>query len=227
MGRRGNSEKSNDSGKESPPPLQGTVKVSDAELARRRQAVEAAYFEEYPRLHRMMIADLGKRTGKKRSICREKVEDALQETYIRLIRLLPRFNPQTPAGPWVSAVAYVVLKEQNPARRPRAEARAGDLHKDGLAGLEPAIRAKVAKPADDFFSRAEVEEWRVLAGRLTPDQRDAVVLTVFEGLSAGEAAERLGLSVETIHVRKSRGLLALRKLHEEKLGGPQAKESKP
>lgn len=227
MGQRGISEKSNDSGKESPPPLQQTVKVSEAELAVRRQAVEAAYLEEYPRLHRMMMPYLGKKTGQSRSVCEERVVEALQETYIRLMGLLDKFDPNAPAGPWVRSVAYFVLKEQNPARKPKAPALAADLHKDGFAGLEPIIKPWEPSPSDDFFSRAEVNEWRTLADRLPPDQRDAVVLTVFEGLSAGEAAERLKVEVETIHVRKSRGLTNLRKLHEEKQGGPQAKETKP
>jgi RNA polymerase sigma factor (sigma-70 family) len=68
---------------------------------------------------------------------------------------------------------------------------------------------------------------RVLAERLVPDQRDAVVLTVFEGLTAAEAADRLGVSVETIHVRKSRGLSNLRRLINEKGNGPEGRDGTP
>ena len=107
------------------------------------------------------------------------------------------------------------------------EARAGDLHADGMAGLEPAIRAKAPDPTVDFFGKMAVAELRVLAERLVPDQRDAVVLTVFEGLTAAEAADRLEVSVETIHVRKSRGLSNLRRLINEKGNGPEGRDGTP
>ena len=227
MARRDDPENFRNSGKEPPGPLQEPVKVSAAELARRRQVVEAAYFAEYPRLHRMMVALLQRKTSQKRSTCQDRVEEALQETFVRLMRLLSEFDPDHPAGPWVRSVAYIVLLEQSPSRRPREEARAGDLHADGMAGLEPAIRAKVPDPTVDFFGKMAVAELRVLAERLVPDQRDAVVLTVFEGLTAAEAADRLDVSVETIHVRKSRGLSNLRRLINEKGNGPEGRDGTP
>jgi DNA-directed RNA polymerase specialized sigma24 family protein len=52
-------------------------------------------------------------------------------------------------------------------------------------------------------------------------------LTVFEGLTAAEAADRLGVSVETIHVRKSRGLSNLRRLINEKGNGPEGRDGTP
>jgi len=227
MARRDDPENFQNSSKESSGPLQEPVKVSDAEMARRRQVVEAAYFAEYPRLHRMMVAQLCRKTGQKSSTCQDRVEEALQETFVRLIALLARFDPELPAGPWVRSVAYTVLLEKSPSRRPREEARAGDLHADGMAGLEPAIRAKAPDPTEDFFGKMAVEELRRLADRLVPDQRDAVVLTVFEGFTAAEAAARLVVSVEMIHVRKSRGLYNLRRLMNEGGNGPEGRDGTP
>ena len=227
MARRDDPENFRNSGKESSGPLQEPVKLSAAEMARRRQVVEAAYSAEYPRLHRMMVAQLCRKTGQKSSTCQDRVEEALQETFVRLMRLLSEFDPDHPAGPWVRSVAYIVLLEQSPGRRPREEARAGDLHADGMAGLEPAIRAKAPDPTEDFFGRVAVAEMRLLAERLGPDKRDAVVLTVFEELSAAEAAARLGVSVDTIHVRKSRGLSDLRNLINEKGEGPNGRDGTP
>lgn len=227
MARRDEPENSRNSCKEPPGPLQEPVKVPAAELARRRQAVEAAYSDEYPRLHRMMVAQLCRKTGQRRSACQDRVEDALQETFVRLMDLLAQFDPDMPAGPWIRSVAYMVLLEQSPGRRPREEARAGDLHADGLAGLEQAIRAKVPNPTEDFLGRVAVAELRSMADRLGPDQRDAVVLTAFEDFSASEAAARLGVTAETIYVRKARGLANLRMFIKEKDGGPQGRDGTP
>lgn len=227
MVRRDEPEKSRNSCKEPPGSLQALVKVPAAELARRRRAVETAYTEEYPRLHRMMVAQLCRKTGQRRSVCQDRVEDALQETFVRLMGLLAQFDPDMPAGPWIRSVAYIVLLEQSPGRRPREEARAADLHADGLAGLEQAIRAKAANPTVDFFGRVAVAELRSVADRLGPDQRDAVVLTVFEDFSASEAAARLGVTAETIYVRKARGLSNLRMFINQREGGPQGRDGTP
>ena len=61
---------------------------------------------------------------------------------------------------------------------------------------------------------AELQELDEAFTRLAGDERDAIRMVVFEGLSYAEAARSLGVSVTTINNWKHRGLSKLRKFAE-------------
>ena len=68
-------------------------------------------------------------------------------------------------------------------------------------GADDAVAAQQDAVLADRGGKMAVAELRVLAERLVPDQRDAVVLTVFEGLTAAEAAgirPIVGIEIELV-----------------------------
>ena len=73
-------------------------------------------------------------------------------------------------------------------------------------------------PEDVLVGRAEVERVRALVLALPRRQREAVLLTEFDGLSSGDAAAILGCSPAALWTAKSKALATLRK-HLGKVGG--------
>lgn len=122
------------------------------------------------------------------------VEDLGQETYLRAMRALPRFNALSSAKTWLFAIARRVAADQVrlAMRRPRIAAVAGweaaaEQRRDGVVPL---------------FDEAVV--LRRLLQDLQPDRREAFVATQVLGLSYAEAAEVCDCPVGTIRSRVSR-----------------------
>ena len=115
-------------------------------------------------------------------------QDLAQETYLRAFRSLGSFEGRSGAKTWLLSIARRTCADavRDRRRRPRVDpgasvpetAQGGDLS-DGVA-----LRRQV--------------------GALTPDRRDAFVLTQLVGLSYPEAAEVCGVPVGTIRSRVAR-----------------------
>lgn len=119
-------------------------------------------------------------------------DDLTQETYLRAIGALPRFAGRSSARTWLLSIARRVVVDQvrrNQAR-PRTTSQVdleGLLHSpQGAARFE------------------DVVEIRVLLDGLSPERRDALVLTQVLGLSYEEAAEVCGCPLGTIRSRVAR-----------------------
>jgi RNA polymerase sigma-70 factor (ECF subfamily) len=132
---------------------------------------------------------------------RHRVDDLAQETFVRVLRALPDFDPAGPASlsTWILTIATrVALNELRRAehlpleREPVASDRAdGDAERRRLGA---AIAAAMAKLPDE--------------------QRAVVVLREYHGLSYDEIAEALEIDAGTVKSRLSRGKAALRKILE-------------
>lgn len=121
-------------------------------------------------------------------------EDALQETFVRLVRLLPTVEPGRRLLPFTLGVARRVALEQ--ARRRK---RGGDAH-----GGEAELAAVVAPGPGVVETAARAEESeRVVAALadLEPDQRSVVTLRFVSGLVMEELAVAIGCSVPTARAR--------------------------
>lgn len=126
--------------------------------------------------------------------CTALAEDAVQEAFVRLWR-----------GPGMEGdrIAYVHRAVRNAAldQRRRRAARQGDD-----AGL-----AFLAAPAKDADPDAQ-HELRQALGDLPDEQREAIVLHLYAGLTFAQAAEVLGEPQATIASRYRRALERLRAL---------------
>jgi RNA polymerase sigma factor (sigma-70 family) len=225
MDRTETPESDKNSGKVSTSLLQETPEASAVELARRKRVLETAFTESYRVLYSMLMAILrNKAFNLPVATCRDRVEDALQETYVRLMGKATDYDDTRPAGPWIRQIAYYALMEQSSSRQPKREARAGDLHAKGLTGLEELVNGFVDDASVAFYDQEQVDLIRQAAMQLPDDFRNVVLLTVFDGLTPAEVADRLSLAPGTVYVRKCRGLLLLKNILKDFGIGPEARD---
>lgn len=125
---------------------------------------------------------------------RDEAEDLTQETYLRALRALPGFAGRSSARTWLLSIARRVAADQ--IRRTRARPRTTAVEDwDAVAAGSSTHRS------------SGIDEGvllRELVAGLTPDRRDAFVLTQVLGLGYAGAAEVCGCPVGTIRSRVAR-----------------------
>src|SRR5690242_14281887 len=169
----------------------------EALLALCSRADDSALGELYDRFGRVAFG-LAVRIVRDRSLA----EDAVQEAFLAVWRSADRFSPaRAKPSTWILTLVHrravdLVRKEE----RRRADPIDDFAHPAGEAtDEEAALRSK---------RRAVQEALR----RLPDDQREALELAYYGGLSQSELAERLGQPLGTIKSRMFTGLARLRDL---------------
>lgn len=121
--------------------------------------------------------------------------DLAQETYERAFGSLGRYRAESPARPWLLAIARHVAADhlRRRSRRPADHATAAEV-----ADSDEPLGA--VRPGDV----AEGIALRLAVDALSPERREAFVLTQLVGLGYGEAAEVLGCPIGTIRSRVAR-----------------------
>jgi RNA polymerase sigma-70 factor, ECF subfamily len=123
--------------------------------------------------------------------------DLTQETFVRVLRALPKFDPRGPAklSTWILTIATRLAL--NELRRPEPEP----------LSIEPVA----ATHGDTDLERKRLGEAIATAVAELPDaQRAVLVLREYHELDYGEIAEALELDVGTVKSRLSRARAALR-----------------
>ncbi len=132
----------------------------------------------------------------------EAAEDAAQEAFLALFRYRERYAPQAP----LPVLLYRLARNASLdiARRRR-----------GTAGDQP---AEATDPAPGAPERVEAQALghsvRAALARLTPRQREVLVLAHYQGLTYTEIAQSLGVPAGTVASRAASGYRALRRLLE-------------
>jgi RNA polymerase sigma-70 factor, ECF subfamily len=123
-------------------------------------------------------------------------EDVVQDSFHRLVRSLPRYDPVRPFRPWFFTIV------RNTAR----SALAKQGRRDELAPLESYEENDLATQAPEPGVRADLTG---ALEALAPMQRACVRLCDLEGFTSGEAAAMLGLAEGTVrtHLFRARGTL--------------------
>jgi RNA polymerase sigma-70 factor (ECF subfamily) len=99
--------------------------------------------------------------------------------------------------------------KRNAAREVSADSPAGDSSQAGIANL---LVASMTSPSAVFSRDAKHLKMLQALEQISEDQREALRLRYFEGLSSGEIAERLGKSNGAVRVMLSRSLSQLQDL---------------
>lgn len=133
-------------------------------------------------------------------ISRADVDDLVQATFLEITRAAPSFDARHAGRSWIFGVASIML------RRHRHFLRRAAAHISAWV-----MPAEVEATPAELFERAETERRFTRAfAALSEKRREAYVLVTLEGLSGEEAAQALGVPVNTIWTRLHHARLELR-----------------
>ncbi len=135
--------------------------------------------------------------------------DVVQEVFVAAWRNIKKFDPERPMAAWLFRIAVNACRDRHRRRAVRAFFfRATPLDEPGARNV-----ADVNERTEDrVMARDELRRLAHEIERLPQGAREAFVLNVIEGLSQGEAADALGVTVKAVETRvaRARRLLAER-----------------
>jgi RNA polymerase sigma-70 factor, ECF subfamily len=128
-------------------------------------------------------------------------EDLTQLVFVKALEALPRYESRgVPFGGWLFRLARNTVIDHVRTRHDHVDLDSAI----GQAGRE-------AGPDEVTVARQELDEVAEALAALTEEQRDAIALRFFAGLSAREAAEVMGKQEGTIRGLQFRAIAALRR----------------
>jgi RNA polymerase sigma-70 factor, ECF subfamily len=131
-------------------------------------------------------------------------DDVLGDTFLNVVRSIDRFEGDEIAfRAWIFTIARntAIDRERWAARRPATPTPEDDLAASGPIGDAEA----------EAMEGLSVERVRHVLDRLTPDQRDVLLLRVLGGLTIDEIATVLGRRSGAVKMLQARGLAAIRR----------------
>jgi RNA polymerase sigma-70 factor, ECF subfamily len=133
--------------------------------------------------------------------------DVCQETFLRAFRALSGFRGQAKFSSWIYRIALNLCRDW--ARRER---RAPTVQApEGVDLMDLAAARGPTESIEDVVARKELTQSveRAMA-RLPEEQRTAIVLKEYHGLTFREIADLVGCPLSTVKTRMYQGLTALR-----------------
>jgi RNA polymerase sigma-70 factor, ECF subfamily len=157
----------------------------------------------------------------------EDARDVAQETFLRAFRALSGFKGQAKFSSWLYRITLNLCRDwiRRERRTPIAQAP------EGVDLVELAGEATPSESIEDLVSRKELGRAVAKAMSLLPeDQRTAIILKEYHGLTFQEIADLLDCPLSTVKTRLYQGLTVLRRqLHQGSVEKPQpsGSSSKP
>jgi RNA polymerase sigma-70 factor (ECF subfamily) len=175
----------------------------DTILVERARSGDATAFNDIVAVHQDFLYALVARTVPDR----DQADDVTQEAFFRAWRQMGSFRGGSLRS-WLARIAVNAAIDLQRARKRRPVQPYPELEDDSWqppAGEDADPEATVTQ-AERIYALSEA------LGRITPDQRAAIVLFDVEGFDYGEIAQMTGVSLGTVKSRIHRGRLALRDL---------------
>jgi len=137
-------------------------------------------------------------------------QDAMQDAFVQIWRRAGSYDPeQSSVFTWAILLTRSRIIDRLRARGRRLRVVAASTDDENIPVT--AGDASVAESAADISSRKEsAMRVRTVMANLPVEQREAIELAFFGGLTQHEVAERLGEPLGTVKARIRRGLLKLR-----------------
>jgi RNA polymerase sigma-70 factor (ECF subfamily) len=177
---------------------------TDEELVARSMGGDRDSFDELIRRWERPIYALAYRTiGRE-----EDARDLCQETFLRAYRALPGFRGQAKFSSWLYRIALNLCRDW--ARRER---RAPTVQPPEDVDLMDLAAAKEpSETIEDLVARKDMARAVERAmTRLPEEQRTAIVLKEYHGLTFQEIADVVGCPLSTVKTRLYQGLTVLRR----------------
>src|SRR5690242_11762674 len=144
-----------------------------------------------------------------RTIGREEdARDVCQETFLRAFRALKGFKGQAKFSSWLYRIALNLCRDwvRRERRQPVAQAP------EGVDLIEMASEAAPTESIEDLVARQEISAAVAKAMALLPEeQRTAIILKEYHGLTFQEIANTLDCPLSTVKTRLYQGLSVLRR----------------
>jgi RNA polymerase sigma-70 factor (ECF subfamily) len=182
------------------------VGADEAELVRRCAAGDQAACADLVNAHERMIYQLAYHLLG----TREEALDLSQEVFLRVFRTMGTFRGQSSLKTWIYRIVINQARNRQRWWRRRRQGDQVSLDQHVMAHGDLPERADQASP-DRVLARkqAAARLWGAM-DRLPFDQRTAIVLREFDGLSYEEIAFSLDIAVGTVKSRLTRARQALR-----------------
>ncbi len=154
------------------------------------RAGEVAAPPSFAELYRETFAVVWRTLGRL-GVAQSALDDACQEVFVVVHRRLGEFAQRSSARTWVVGIAIRVAADHRRAarRRPASEQ----------------LDERLPDPAETPLERVSRDQERELVyrllGRLPDEQREVLVLTEMEQLTAPEISEALGVNLNTVYSR--------------------------
>jgi RNA polymerase sigma-70 factor (ECF subfamily) len=169
--------------------------IDDLVTAAKAGDVEAfgQIFDHYHgAVHRYIAARVGRPSD---------AEDLAQIVFVKALEALPRYEQRgVPFGGWLFRLARNVVIDHLRTNRRHVGLDALVERSDEQAG-----------PEAQALARQQMDEVTAALGELTGEQREAIALRFFAGLSAREAAVAMGKQEGTVRGIQFRAIAALRR----------------
>jgi len=171
---------------------------SDEELMRRYQTGDETAFEEiYARYSKKIYGFLMRRLANP-----ETSAELFQETFLRLHRGRSLYRPEMPFKTWLYTIANNLLRDSLRAKGRSKVARASE-------GNENSVEAAI--PDGSY----KLQSFKEALARLTDDQKEALVLSRFDGMKYDEIGRVMGRSTEAVNQLVQRAMRHLRECADE------------
>jgi RNA polymerase sigma-70 factor (ECF subfamily) len=138
----------------------------------------------------------------------EDARDVAQETFLRAFRALSGFKGQAKFSSWLYRITLNLCRDwiRRERRTPVSQPP------EGIDIIEMAVETTPSESIDDLVSRKQLGRAVALAmARLPDEQRTAIIMKEYHGLTFQEIADMLDCPLSTVKTRLYQGLGVLRK----------------
>ena len=177
------------------------AKDRDIELLRQIAAGDRSAFAEFYDRHATLMFSIASKILNDSA----EAEDVLQVVFLQIWETAGKFDPAVgKASSWAA-----ILVRNKAIDRVRASQRRSRLAEE--SGVEQAIAAEDPESANEtIYGHDKARLIQSVVGELPTDQRRAIELAYFSGLTQDEISKKLNEPLGTIKARIRRGLLKLR-----------------
>lgn len=141
--------------------------------------------------------------AKKYTNTNEDAEDAVQEIFMEIWQSAERFDENK-----ASEITFIATI----ARRRLIDRVRKVYRTPNMTSIDEIFETPKNVFADEIHTQIEAKKIVKAMNILRPEQRDLMLLTIFEGMSHGEIAERTGIPLGTVKTHIRRGFARVREI---------------